>query len=1326
MKHFVSKWLAASTFFTLLTCLGASIGSAQATNTGTVVGVVADQSGAVIPDANVTLTDVSTNASRSTTSSHTGQYVFVNVSPGVYNITASKAGFELDKLINQTVLVGTQATANFTLHVGNTQQTVEVQAAGTDLQTLNATVGSTVEEEALAELPSLLHDAGTFTTLQAGISPDGSVAGSVVDQSSFLLDGGDNTNDMDGSMSVYTGSFAGDPTGGIASGNQGLATSPTGVIPTPADSVEEFKVNATGQTADFNSSAGAQVEVVTKRGTNKWHGTAYEYYLDNNFSANSWQHNNPANYAKPPDYHYSKFGFGAGGTVLPRLLGGKTYFFALYQGWRYPNSEVITWPVPSPTMEKGLLTFDKGATYLDMKALDPRHIGINPTVLGMWTKYMPQGTAAACGSVSNTCDEFNTFAIQGNLSLPYKDDFLVGRLDHDFGDKNHLMASYRYYKLTKASDTQVDIGGFFKGDKLGTPASTASRPQQPWFFVVGFTSSITSRLTNDFHYSYLRNYWSWSDNNAPAQVAGLGGALEPFGETSRPLAPFNVNTQSVRTRFWDGQDHMLRDDVTTLKGNHLFQFGGTYQHNFNSHQRTDNGGGINDTLTYQLGDSVGGGLVTGYPATPAGFTGSGWRRYFAAMTGIVTDSQQAFTRTGATLALNPPFTPASDKSTIPYYNVYFSDTWHMKPTFTLTYGLGWTVEMPPTEATGKQIEFVDNAGQPIDLLSYINQRQQAALQGQVFNPIVGYALLGNTANSPKYPYNPYYGSFSPRLAAAWNPQFGDNMMGTVFGHNNTVIRAGFGRIYGRLNGVDLVLVPLLGTGLIQPVLCQKAFSTGACGPGTPTATTAFRIGVDGATAPLAAATPTLPQPLFPGVNNVAASAGEALDPHFRPNVVNSFDLTIQRQLTSKMTVEIGYIGRLINNEYQPVNVNAVPYMMTLGGQTFAKAYAAVETAMGCATSAAICNNLAGPPAVAAQPFFEAALAGTGYCTGFANCTAAVVSNEFSNFQTQSVWSLWSDLDQGGIGGANAGGTNPGFNFARTMLNTQLPSAFPNGANGQIASGVGINASIGHGNYHGGFVSWKINDWHGVTSQTNFTYSKALGTGAFVQATSEYTPNDPYNLDNTYGVQAFNRKYVFNQYLVIQPHYYESQQGIVGRLLGGWTFAPILTAGSGAPLYCNTQTDAQAFGSGDGNNFFDNEQCVTSSTFGDSAIRGVAGSNGVGTATAGATAATQINIFSDPNAAFNTFRAPILGIDTKNPGVGPIVGLPYWNMDLQVKKRFKVWESANIELSTIFLNVLNHNQFADPTLDISNPAGFGVINHQANGPRQIEFGVRVNW
>ena len=189
---------------------------------------------------------------------------------------------------------------------------------------------------------------------------------------------------------------------------------------------------------------------------------------------------------------------------------------------------------------------------------------------------------------------------------------------------------------------------------------------------------------------------------------------------------------------------------------------------------------------------------------------------------------------------------------------------------------------------------------------------------------------------------------------------------------------------------------LLGTGLIQPVQCTSALSNGTCGSSRSTRPTAFRVGTDGLMAPLPAASPTLPQPLYPGVNGVAAGAGEALDPNFRPNNVDTFTFTFARQLNNKFSLEMGYIGRLIHNEYLPINLNAVPYMMTKGGQTFAKAYA--NAVIGYCGNGNV-KNLGGgnctgnTAAVAPQPFFEAALSGTGYCNGFANCTQAVLANE---------------------------------------------------------------------------------------------------------------------------------------------------------------------------------------------------------------------------------------------------------------------------------------------------------------------------------------------
>jgi hypothetical protein len=1327
---------------------------AQSASTGTVAGTVTDPSGGAIVGATVTLTDTATSIARTETTNETGRYFFANVVPSKYTASVSKTGFRVSKLVEQVVTVGGSLTLNITLEIGSVAETVEVTVTtGAELQTLNATVGNSLSGDLLQNLPSIQRDAATFVTLQPGVSPDGSVAGAVTDQSSFMLDGGQNTNDMDGSMAVYTPSFAGDPTGGVVS--KQIGGSPTGVMPTPLDSVEEFKVNTANQTADFNSSAGAQVQVVTKRGTNAWHGTAYEYYFDNNFNANTFDNNFSG--TPLPSYHYNRFGASGGGPIIAKnFLGGKTYFFANYEGFRWNNSQTYEVAVPSADMRNGILHFDvcnsacqatggpaPVPTTFNMLsgtncgsggnvACDPRGLGINSLVQQMWNKFEPAGNDPSCGSLLGShCDGVNEIGFKSNVSVPQTSNFGVVRLDHDFGAKWHFNSSYRYYKVVLATTNQVDVGGFFPGDTLGTPSALSVRPQQPWFFVAGLTTNITSNTTNDLHYSFLRNYWSWGNPGGVAQFSQLGGALEPFGESAtEALTPYNVNTQSVRTRFWDGHDSFLRDDITMLKGNHLFTFGGAYQRNWDYHQRSDNGGGINYQPTYQLGDSAGGGLVDFSATNPAGVTTTTWARDVAAVLGIVTDSQIAYTRSGNNLALNPPLTHAFDQSTIPYYNVYFSDSWHVKPSFTFTYGLGWTLEMPPTEAHGKQIELVDASGQQLDTATYLKQREAAALAGQVYNPEIGFALVGNTGAGQKYPYDPFYGSFSPRLAAAWNPNFSDGLMGKVFGGNKSVIRGGYSRVYGRLNGVDLVLVPLLGTGLIQAVQCRTNNMDGTCvaPAGGLTSANAFRVGTDGNNAPIPAASPTLPQPTFPGFNSVAAGAGEALDPHFRPNVVDSFDLTIQRQFGNKFILELGYIGRRITHEYQPININAVPYMMTLGGQQFAKAYAAVETGLGCATSFAACGAAIPSNANAAlqkteriayangftpQPFFEAAM-NPAYCAGFSSCTAAVVYNEGiakSNLLNQAVWSTWSDLDNGG------------FNFPRSMLNTPIAGqAF--GSQGQMTSGVGVNASTGHGNYNGAFVSLKANSWHGITLQENFTYSKALGTGALVQATSEYTTNDPFNTNNGYGLQNFDRKFVFNTFAMIEDPWYKGQHGIIGHLAGGWSLSPILAIGSGQPLGCGTLTDAQSFGAADGANFFTTENCIFSKApgGGSASLHNNAGPG-------------QFNIFADPAAVLSTARAPILGLDNSTGGVGVIRGLPYWNVDVRLVKDIHLAERVSLQLQYVVTNVFNHPVFADPAVgdaqtglgvDPTTPSTFGVVSSQGNNPRQMQFGLRLTF
>jgi len=1343
-------------FCFLLLCLGAVPVWAQSTNTGTVVGTVTDQTTAVVPGAAVTLTDTTTKSARAETTNDAGRYVFVDVNPGTYELTVSKQGFSTAKTQTE-VKVGTQSTLNLSLQVGGGNVVVEVTSVGTELQTMNATVGNTLTSIAIDNLPSIGRDVSTFVTLQPAVGTDGSVAGAYQDQNYFSLDGGNNTNDLDGSGSIYTPNAAvGDPTGGVAGQYFGVSGA-SGVMPTPQDSVEEFKVNTANQTADFNSSGGAEIKVVTKRGTDAFHGTAYEYYKDNNWSGNTWQN---TYYGVPrPSFHYSRFGGAIGGPIIPKaVLGGKTYAFFNYEGYRFPNSETIDRDVPSPALQLGLVTDPvtgtlynlnptpvsyNGTTYAGTgTTIDPRGLGLNPLVSQVWSKYEPASNTSSCPPALSLCDNANVLGFSADLSLPTSSKFAVTRLDHDFSSKEHLMASWRYFNWKAATDDQVDIGGFFPGDSLGKPASVSTAPIQDWYLVLGFTSNITNNVTNDVHYSFLRNWWAWARQGAPVQIPGigLGGALEIFsGEgagQAQNLGPYNVNNQQIRNRFWDGHDQMLRDDLSMLHGNHLFQLGGMYQHNFNWHQRNDGGGAINEWPVYSVGDgSAGSGMSSDLSICSIQTGGTAdipnCGAITAAALGIVSVANQAFSRSGTNLTLNPPLTPAFDRSSIPYYNFYFSDTWHMKPTVTLTYGLGWALEMPPTEANGKQIVMVDQANEPISIEDYLHNRENAALAGSVYNPEVGFTLVGNAADGLKYPYNPYYGQFSPRAAIAWNPHFDtDSIAGKLFGHDNTVIRGGYGRQYGRLNGVTQVLIPLLGLGLIQQTQCVDNFMPGAiaggaaCGGAQPTPSTAFRIGPDGLTAPIPTPTATLPQPDYPGINNTGTAAASTLDPHFRPNVIDSFDLTVQRQLSRHLTVELGYIGRRITHEFQPMALNAVPYMMTLGGQQFKQAYANVVLQY-CGGIAGLagggCTKNAG--AVTPQPFFETALAGTGYCTGFSSCTAAVVANEgatgTTNLNNAQVFSLWSDLDSGAVGCPTNGctsvnGGTGAFAFPRSMMNTPIPTS-PYGVSGQASSGIQSDASTGWANYNGGFVSVKMADWKGVTMQSNFTYSKALGTGTLYQAVSEYAPVDTFDLGEEYGRQAWDQKFTYNEFLIYQPPFFKGQSGVMGRLLGGWTFASVFAAGSGTPIeYGTTYCCAQEFGDADDVNFFTDVNAVPLTPQTHQRAYYNTPSAGI-----------PVNAFRNGVADANNFRNPILGLDTRNCGAGCTSGLPYWNMDFSIKKSVRVAESVSMEVQGVFTNILNHNQWLNSAPCLCNTPAWGALGGEA-APRNIEVGARVRF
>src|SRR5580698_801508 len=312
----------------------------QATTSSSITGIVTDSTNAAIPGADVTLTDLGTKIAKNASTNESGRYIFTNVDPGTYRITVTKQGFSKSEIPSQEVEVSSTVTLNFKMELGTATTTVEVRAvSGAELQTTNASVGTTIGGDALASLPNFGRDVTTLSVVQPGTTLGGFTAGAYSNQNTYTLDGGNNSDDMGGNVTGYVTNFTG--LGGTQTNGN-----PSGVMPTPVESIEEIKVNSFNQTADFNASIGGQVVMVTKRGTNQFHGAGYGYYFDTALgAANSWSNDHTPSVALGLPYtpivsnHRIRYGFSIGGPITTKkFLGGVTYFFFNLEDLRFPNS----------------------------------------------------------------------------------------------------------------------------------------------------------------------------------------------------------------------------------------------------------------------------------------------------------------------------------------------------------------------------------------------------------------------------------------------------------------------------------------------------------------------------------------------------------------------------------------------------------------------------------------------------------------------------------------------------------------------------------------------------------------------------------------------------------------------------------------------------------------------------------------------------------------------------------------------------------------------------------------------------------------------------
>ena len=296
-------------------------------------GNVTDVQGGLIPSAIVTVTNEDTSAARQTVSDNAGNYLFQQMQPGPYKIQVQRAGFttyasELRLQIN------TPATLNIQLQLGQVSDTVNVTAEATTVNTQNATIGNPFSEVQVRQLPLQTRNVVELLSLQPGVTPTGEVVGARRDQNNITLDGVD-VNDNQNAGVVTTNGVT----------TQGF----NAALPVPLDSVQEFRTTVAGQGADQGRSSGGQVALVTKSGSNQFHGSAYEYMRNTATAANNWF----SNRAGIPRQALVRNQYGA--SLGGRFIRDRAFFFLNWEDRKDRSATAVTRTVPSDSFKQGVV-----------------------------------------------------------------------------------------------------------------------------------------------------------------------------------------------------------------------------------------------------------------------------------------------------------------------------------------------------------------------------------------------------------------------------------------------------------------------------------------------------------------------------------------------------------------------------------------------------------------------------------------------------------------------------------------------------------------------------------------------------------------------------------------------------------------------------------------------------------------------------------------------------------------------------------------------------------------------------------------------------------
>ncbi|MEP7343205.1 MAG: TonB-dependent receptor [Acidobacteriota bacterium] len=799
-------WLRTATLVAAMLLLALSVQAQQ--GRGTIFGTVKDASGAVVPDATISITNTATNIDTTTVSNDSGYYSVPNLQVGAYKVTATKGGFKKHLQSGLTLEVDQKAQVDITLETGAVTEVMEVTSQGSLVDTTTATIGKVIENRRVQELPLNGRNALSLVLLspavQSGAGPTASgfgdrgtqvalirINGSPLAANNFLVDGLSSTNPYVPDVNVNPN----------------------------VDSVQEFKVQSNTMSSEFGYTLGGVINLVTKSGTNKIFGTLYDFARNDAFDANSWV-NNRQGRAKSP-LRYNQYGGSIGGPItFPKEVFGplgydgrdRSFFFYNYEGYKFTTSMSGFLTVPTEAFRRGDFSLLRNGNGESIRIYDPATTRANPNGQGFLRdpfpnniiptnrldpvalnilRFYPLPNRTPDNAASNANNYFGVVSNKRDL------DNHTARVDHRFSEKNNFYGRFIFYR-------QFTDNGL----RNLLPDPLARQRLDPFGgrnIVLGDTHSFTPNLLHEFRIGVGRQSFTFQVASAglgiPQQL-GLPAIVPPdqlpLISNGLPAFPDAIGTRT-------GQVGQIFDSFSYLRGKHSMKFGTELRLiQANNLQKGAPSGsyGFPTTLTDNAAPIAGNRINTG-------------SQFATFMLGAV-GSASVTTHLGESQAGKA-------------YSFYFNDEWRIGR-LSLNLGLRYDYQQQPFERNCGTSNFNPTANNPTN-----------SLPGRTEYACVDYGrtFVDNDPND-----------FAPRVGFSFD----------VFGNQKTVVRGGYGIFYST---VFSAVSNFEGTNGFAST------STGYQPPGGNTLLTAFQLSIGFPSAPLQPLGPALGPNLFAPSNNAS-------------------------------------------------------------------------------------------------------------------------------------------------------------------------------------------------------------------------------------------------------------------------------------------------------------------------------------------------------------------------------------------------------------------------------------------------------------------------